>query len=99
MRLVHSSVLFLVAGVLGCSSEVITPDDSGSTSSSSSSSSSGMGGGGAGGGGGAPEYPIPECKQDTDCVLVNDCCTCAGVPSTGPLPDCPAVECFATACN
>ncbi len=97
---------------VGCGSDVIEVPYGGSISSSSSSSSStgggmgGMGGsggsggtGGIGGTGGMPATATPECVADSDCVLINDCCRCAGAPKKGPLPECPITECFAATCD
>ncbi|MBK9266428.1 MAG: hypothetical protein IPM54_42405 [Polyangiaceae bacterium] len=32
-------------------------------------------------------------------MVVNDCCTCAGIPVGSPAPSCPISECFAPACD
>lgn len=104
MRFGYLSALSLFVVFAGCQSEIITqtPGSSG-TSSSSSSNSSGMGGSGgisgSGGTGGNSTSPLPECTSDSDCTLVNDCCTCASLPNGTPFPDCSVPECFATTCN
>lgn len=95
MRLILPLVL-LVFVVWGCDPVTI---DSPDTSSSGSSTSSGMGGNGSSSGSGGTAPGTLECTDDTDCVLVNSCCSCAGVPANGPFPDCPAVECFAPVCD
>lgn len=62
-----------------------------STSSVSSSSSSGTGGGGV---------ATAECATAADCSLENDCCACAGYPTSGPDPSlgC-AIDCAQDRCD
>jgi hypothetical protein len=102
-RLACGTILCLVA-IVGCD-PVITeaPTGSSTSNSSASSTSSGMGGaggtGGLGGFGGGPASPLPQCTVDSDCTLVNDCCTCSGIGTKDTAPDCPMMECFAPACN
>jgi len=40
----------------------------------------GAGGGGSGGGGGSQPVVQAECAVDADCEVLDDCCTCGGVP-------------------
>lgn len=54
-----------------------------------------QGGGGAGTGGGA--QAAPECTEDADCYLSNDCCECAGRPVGQLAPDC-AQQCLQDTC-
>lgn len=88
----------MVLVFLGCNTEVTYQNPS-----SSSSSSTGAGGSsssnstGSTSGGGAPS--LPECSADADCTLIDDCCTCASVALNEAIPDCPAMECFAPACE
>jgi len=106
-RLVFWGTLLGIATIVGCSSEIIVETDgtssatsAGGSTSSNSSSSSGMGGeGGTGGSGGTVISPPPECTFDSDCTLINDCCSCLGVPGNESFPDCPMMECFAPMCN
>jgi hypothetical protein len=37
--------------------------------------------------------------EDADCVLVDDCCTCEGIPVNTPFPECPMMNCFAPTCE
>ena len=92
--------LLICAGsvCLGCQTEIITVGPGSSSSGASSSGQGGNGNGGAGGGGVAVSAP-PECVQDSDCTLINDCCTCASVPNGETAPECTVSDCFATACN
>ncbi len=97
----------------GCGPEVSSGSTGSSTSSSSSSSSTstgmggsgnssgvgGMGGVGGEGAGGMTTSPPPECVEDADCALVNDCCTCGGYPANMPAPECPLMNCFAPTCD
>ncbi len=46
-------------------------------------------GGATGGTGGV--VGSPECKQDADCKVFNDCCSCEGVPKTANPASCPAI--------
>jgi hypothetical protein len=97
----------------GCGPEVTeTTGPSSSSSSSSSSNSSGMGGsgnssgtggvgglGGEGGSGGTTAAPAPECQDDADCTLVNDCCSCEGVSKNETVPECSLMNCFVSTCE
>lgn len=65
------------------------------TPSSSSSTSGGMGGQG----GGAIVSAPPECVNDSDCTLVDTCCTCLGIPNQEPVPECTLPECAAPKCE
>jgi hypothetical protein len=49
------------------------------------------GGGAQGGAGNTGPGPLPECETAADCQIVNDCCTCEGIPA-GDTPE----ECLAT---
>jgi hypothetical protein len=103
-RLACYGTLFGLATIIGCGSEVVLENPSTSSSSSaggstSSSISSSTGMGGAGGSGGNVISPPPECTFDSDCSLVNDCCTCVALPGNESIPDCPMMECFAPMCN
>lgn len=109
MRLAFGAI-FVVGFVFAACEPVIvnqsTTASSSSASSSSSSTGSGMGGtggsngtGGSAGTGGAVMSPLPECVYDSDCMLINDCCRCEGVPANSPVPDCPSPECFAPTCE
>ncbi len=51
--------------------------------------------GGAGVGGGASA--TPECTQDADCYLSDDCCECAGRPVGETAPGC-AMQCIQSKC-
>jgi hypothetical protein len=53
--------------------------------------------GGAGTGGAGPTA-APECTQDSDCVLNNDCCECAGRPVGETPPSCPQL-CIQSKCQ
>jgi len=101
MRLAYGS-LVVIAAFAGCDSE-ITNETTGASASSSSSTSSAMGGSGGssgtGGFGGTSTSALPECVNDTDCTLLDSCCTCQGVSMNESLPDCPLVECFALTCE
>jgi len=57
------------------------------------------GAGGSSGGGGAQQMAVPECTQDADCKVVNDCCNCLGIPANDPAPPCPIQNCFVPTCT
>ncbi len=59
----------------------------GSTTGAGSTTSAGTTGGGV----------MPECTQDTDCTVHEDCCSCEAVPVSDVPPDCEA-GCQETAC-
>jgi hypothetical protein len=74
---------------------------SGGVGATGGSASGGMGGSGATGGGstgGASGFG-PECQSAADCKLVDDCCSCAAVSPTDPLPPMCALDCFQSACS
>jgi len=50
--------------------------------------SNGGGGAGQGGGTGGAAAATPECEQDADCYLSDDCCECAGRPLGEVAPTC-----------
>lgn len=50
--------------------------------------------GGAGGSGGTPQ-----CTDDSQCQLVNDCCSCLGIAPGELSPDCNISECFVPTCQ
>jgi hypothetical protein len=56
----------------------------------------GAGGSASGGGGGSTSHG--ECTQASDCVLHDDCCTCASVPKTDPGATC-NIACLADLCS
>ncbi|MFO0548618.1 MAG: hypothetical protein U0271_09535 [Polyangiaceae bacterium] len=66
---------------------------------SAGGTSQGGAGGSAQGGAGGGTVATPECAVPADCQLVNDCCTCASIPTGDTPPDCNVPECFATACS
>lgn len=39
------------------------------------------------------------CEGDDDCLLVNDCCSCAAIHVDDPMPPCDLQECFAPTCD
>lgn len=109
-RLACWGTVLCIAMMAGCSPEIIMETDTSSSSTSvggatggtgsTGSTSSGSGGaGGTAGSGGTMVSPPPECTFDSDCTLVNDCCTCQGIPAGMPFPECPAMECFAPSCE
>jgi hypothetical protein len=56
------------------------------------------GAGGSAAGGGAGSTSHGECTQDSDCVLHDDCCTCASVPKTDPGATC-NIACLVSPCS
>jgi hypothetical protein len=51
--------------------------------------------------GAAPMGPAaaPQCQKDSDCQLVNDCCTCAAIPKSEKVPACdPKTACLIPSC-
>ncbi len=60
--------------------------------------SGGATGGAAGSGGTGGAVGSPECKQDNDCKVFNDCCTCEGIPKTENPASCPAI-CLQNSCE
>lgn len=77
----------------GSTSDGATTGDASSDDGSSDGSSSDGGSTDTG-----PD-PADECVVDDDCVLVNDCCTCAAIPATEPPPDCDIVACLIPTCQ
>lgn len=37
--------------------------------------------------------------QASDCVLVDDCCSCTAIPASDPPPDCQDTQCSSTMCS
>lgn len=58
----------------------------------------GAGGAQGGGGSGGANMAAPECVEDADCVISNDCCECAGRPVGQMAPECP-VLCLIDTCT
>lgn len=48
-----------------------------------------------------PTVSSNECALDEDCHLVMNCCFCRAVPygEEDQIPDCPDIQCFASACD
>ncbi len=46
-------------------------------------------------GGAAP----PVCEDPRDCIVIDDCCTCAAVHPVEPVPACPEKECDQSMCD
>src|SRR5512133_1990147 len=51
-----------------------------------------------GNGQGGAEAAAAECTGPGQCTLIDDCCTCAALPSDGPAPPCDIQECDQSAC-
>jgi hypothetical protein len=58
----------------------------------------GTGGAQGGGGSGGATMAGPECAEDADCVISNDCCECAGRPMGQRAPECP-IDCLIDTCT
>lgn len=84
-RLLGLASLLLAA----CGGTVVTTGGAGGTGGSG-----GSGGSGATGGSGGSAFP--ECQSDADCVLLDDCCTCGGVPAGTPGCE---LDCVQSACS
>ena len=106
---VFGLALALAAGCDSTTTVVGAGGAGGSGSGAGASGGAGVGGstttttgvGGAGGstgstGGGLPA--VPECASAEECDLLNDCCSCAGVPAGTSVP-CDVPECFAPTCS
>lgn len=108
---IASCSLSSFALLIGCGDDATGAGGSGGAGTSSSTSSTGGGGasttsstsstggaGGEGGSGGGLPSAEPECADDSDCYLSNDCCECAGRPNGEPAPVC-AQLCVQDACQ
>jgi hypothetical protein len=49
--------------------------------------------------GGSSSGGMPQCTDDSQCQLVNDCCSCLAVGPGEPAPDCNISECFVPTCQ
>jgi hypothetical protein len=101
-------------GVAGSGGNPVGPVGSGGAGASGASGGFGaVGDGGAGGttggagtggqattgGAGGGPSAVPECVDDADCTMVNDCCSCIAIPTTRQPPVCNVPECFAPTCT
>ena len=109
----HLRLASLVAGLalglaVGCGSVASNSDGGGTRGGAAGSPRGGAGGAGgaagmagaggsaSGGSGGSTSHG--ECTQASDCVLHDDCCTCASVPKTDPGATC-NIACLADLCS
>jgi len=72
---------------------------SGATGGDNSGGGNSAGGAGASGGSGGAPPVVAECTDDSDCKLVNDCCSCLGIPTSRQDPDCDLSECLIPHCQ
>jgi hypothetical protein len=76
---------------------------SGGSAGASGGSAGAAGSGGTAGqstGGSAGASPAdPECKNDADCQIVNDCCNCIAIPKSEQPPSCGISTCLVASCT
>lgn len=99
----HPALLAL-ALVLAACPDPDKGDSAGGTSTTDASSSGASSGATSGASSSATSEPTTgepttaECKQDSDCMIVDNCCECSSRPVGAVVPECPG-ECLQSTCD
>jgi len=86
------------SGASGSTGSTGSGTTAGSTSGSGSTTE-GEGSGDTGGSSGDTGSVVVPCTQDSDCTLINDCCSCEPIGPGEEPPPCDLPECFVTQCE